>query len=104
MLLTIIPSDSSVYRTRERLMCDFAGLEIPAMLHAFQWDGVKGELEFTEDSNGQKPVNTKVEALPAWALECDARFADAKMKEMERAVQEAARIARQQATLAAQAK
>ncbi len=104
MLLTIIPSDSSVYRNHERLVCELEGVEFPDRLHAFQWDGTKGEIEFIDDSNGQKSANVKVDALPDWALACDARYADAKMKEMERAVQEAARLAQQQATLAAQAK
>lgn len=104
MLLTIIASDSSVYRNHECLVCDLSGVGIPDNLHAFQWDGAKGEIEFSEDRNGQKPVNVKVEALPDWALACDARYADAKMRKMERVVQEAARLAQQQATLAAQAK
>lgn len=104
MLLTIIASDSSVYRNREHLVCELAGVGLPDRLHAFQWDGTKGELEFTEDGNGCKPVNVKVDALPDWALACDARFADAKMKKMEREVQVAAQLAQQQAKMAAQPK
>ena len=102
MHLTIIPSDSAVYRDKAMLVCDLAGVSLPASLHAFQWDGVRGEIEFSPDSDGQKPANLKVQELPLWALECDAQYAQTKMKEIERAVQEAAKLAQQQATLAAQ--
>ena len=71
MHLTIILSDSAIYHDHAMLVCDLAGVNFPASLHAFQWDGVRGEIEFAPDSDGQKPANEHVQALPAWAVECN---------------------------------
>ena len=99
MHLTIIPSDSTVYRDHAMLVCDLAGVNLPASLHAFQWDGVRGEIEFVTDRDGQKPANERVQALPAWALECESIYARMHVARMEAARVAAVAIAKNQPTV-----
>jgi hypothetical protein len=66
MRLTIIPSDSAVYRGDvSYLNLDLSECNIPAHVTALQWDGIaqKGWIEFT----GATP-NEEITILPAWAL------------------------------------
>ncbi len=99
MLLTIIPSDSAVYCDKVMLQCDLSGVSLPASLHAFQWDGVRGEIEFATDSDGQKPANVRVQALPAWALECESIYARMHSARIEAARVAAVAIAKHQPTV-----
>lgn len=65
MKLTIVPSDLAVY---EDGLC-YAGLDlsqcgIPANVHALQWFGSSGWIEFTDGPNQD------ISELPAWASAC----------------------------------
>lgn len=65
MKLTIIPVDGAVYK--DNLV--YAGLDlsaVPSNIHALQWSGVKGWLEFVEDGDS-KPANESISELPEWA-------------------------------------
>ncbi len=73
MKLTIIPGDGSVgedgvfYNSLELSSCN-----IPANIHALQWDGVAGWIEFKD------PVpNEEITSLPVWANCCMTKWAEA---------------------------
>jgi hypothetical protein len=66
MKLTIIPTDGSVGEDGKfYLDLDLSSCAIPANVHALQWDGVSGWIEFNE------PIpNEKISSLPSWANCC----------------------------------
>jgi hypothetical protein len=73
MKLTIIPADGSVgedgvfYNSLDLSSCN-----IPANVHALQWDGVAGWIEFKD------PVpNEEITSLPAWANCCTNKWTEA---------------------------
>ena len=73
MKLTIIPTDGSVgedgtfYNDLNLTSC-----AIPANVHALQWDGVIGWIEFNE------PIpNEEITALPSWATCCMTKWTEA---------------------------
>jgi len=73
MKLTIIPADGSVgedgvfYNSLDLSSCN-----IPANVHALQWGGVAGWIEFKD------PVpNEEITSLPAWANCCMAKWEEA---------------------------
>jgi hypothetical protein len=73
MKLTIIPVDGSVgedgifYNNLNLNSCT-----IPANVHALQWDGVNGWIEFNE------PIpNEEITALPSWATCCMTKWTEA---------------------------
>lgn len=39
---------------------------VPAEIHALQWGGDKGWIEFVEDELGNKPTNVLIDSLPEW--------------------------------------
>lgn len=41
---------------------------VPDNVHALQWDGTKGEIEFYADEDGEKPANQKITELPDWVM------------------------------------
>lgn len=62
MQLTIIPSDGAVYKDGVPLN-HLTLVGIPLEVHALQWNGVEGWIEF---NNGTP--NETIENLPEWAL------------------------------------
>lgn len=73
MRLTIIPVDGTVSEDgKAYLGLDLSSCGIPADVHALQWDGVAGWIEFKD------PVpNQPITELPAWANCCTAKWAEA---------------------------
>jgi hypothetical protein len=66
MKLTIIRDDATVYKDGEGI----SGLDVsyvPSNVHALQWNGVKGWVEFCMDDNFFKPENQIIDELPTWA-------------------------------------
>ena len=69
MKLTIIPDDGAVYKdglSYSELDWSF----VPANVHALQWYGEFGEIEFKSafvDGRIVKPENEVITALPTWA-------------------------------------
>lgn len=77
MKLTIIKSDGAVYKdgfSYSRL--DLSS--VPNNVHALQWNGTKGFIEFVEDSNLNKQSNEVIEELPSWALDAISKWDEAK--------------------------
>jgi hypothetical protein len=64
MKLSIIPSDKAVYKDG---LCysdlDLSSANIPADIHALQWDNDTGHIEY---KNNVKPIET-IDTLPSWA-------------------------------------
>lgn len=73
MKLTIIPVDGSVGEDEKFYNdLDLNSCSIPANVHALQWDGVAGWIEFNE------PIpNEEITSLPAWATCCMAKWTEA---------------------------
>ena len=73
MQLTIIPVDGFVGENNMSKSCvgvDLTSCNIPANIHALQWDGLAGYIEFNT------PIpNEEITVLPAWAncciIKCD---------------------------------
>jgi hypothetical protein len=73
MKLTIIPVDGSVGEDGKFYNdLDLTSCNIPADIHALQWDGVVGWIEF----NSTVP-NEEITQLPAWANCCMAKWTEA---------------------------
>lgn len=92
MKLTIIPSDSAVYKDGT----SYFGLDltaIPSNVHALQFNDASnaGWIEFTQDDFGAKAANEMITSLPAWATTAISKWDEAK------AAQDAAILAAQQA-------
>ena len=66
MKLTIIPADGSVGEDGKFFLgLDLSSCNIPTNVHALQWDGVAGWIEFNE------PIaNEEISVLPSWATCC----------------------------------
>ena len=82
MKLVIIPIDGAVYvddYSYSRI--DLTLCNIPANVHALQWNGVKGWIEFTEDENFNKPDNQIITELPSWANQAKIKWDEAKRNE-----------------------
>jgi len=95
MKLTIIRSDGAVYKDG----VSYSGLDlssVPTDVHALQWYGTEGEVEF----NGKpKPQNEIISELPAWAITASTKWDEAKVaQETAIAEAEAFRIANQPVT------
>jgi hypothetical protein len=73
MKLTIIPVDGSVGEDEKFYNdLDLNSCNIPANVHALQWDGVAGWIEFNE------PIpNEEITELPSWANCCMAKWTEA---------------------------
>jgi hypothetical protein len=73
MKLTIIPVDGSVGEDGKFYDdLDLNSCAIPANVHALQWDGVAGWIEFNE------PIpNEEITALPSWANCCMTKWTEA---------------------------
>ena len=87
--VTILPSDGAVYRDAGNYLdLDLSSCGIPADVHALQWDGSAGSIEFTDTRE-----NEEITALPDWANASVAKWDEA----------DAARIAAEAAAAAAAA-
>lgn len=73
MKLTIIPGDGSVGEDGAFYNnLDLSSCNIPANIHALQWDGVAGWIEFKD------PVpNEEITSLPAWVNCCMTKWTEA---------------------------
>jgi hypothetical protein len=73
MKLTIISADMSVGEDGKFYYgLDLSSCNIPTDVHALQWDGVTGWIEFNE------PIpNEEITSLPAWANCCMTKWAEA---------------------------
>jgi hypothetical protein len=81
MNLTIIPKDNAVYK--DGVCID--GLSIPMVplnIHALQWNGVTGFIEYVADADGVRKQNEKITELPDWAVSAVA-VRDAKQLELQ---------------------
>ena len=90
MRLTIVPDDGAVYKDG----FSYSGLDlsfIPADIHALQWKGESGWIEFVDRDDGTKPANEPITTLPEWALGALDKWeeADAARITAEQAAQEA---------------
>lgn len=82
MKLVIIPIDSAVYVDGSSYSnIDLSSCNIPENIHALQWNGVKGWLEFLEDENFNKPDNQLITELPEWANKCKVKWDELKQIE-----------------------
>lgn len=66
MKLTILLDDSAVYKDGVA----YAGLSlsgVPDNVHAIQWDGAAGWIEFKTESQFRRPPNENITELPTWA-------------------------------------
>ena len=73
MKLTIIPVDGSVGENEKFYNnLDLSSCSIPANVHALQWDGVAGWIEFNEAT-----PNEEITSLPAWANCCMTKWTEA---------------------------
>lgn len=66
MKLTIIREDGSVYQndiSYHNLDLSF----IPNDIHALQWNTDKGWIEYSQDFEGNRTPNLKINVLPEWA-------------------------------------
>lgn len=87
MKLTIITVDGAVYKDN----VFFGGLDLshaPENVHALQWDGVKGWVEFKEVFGEPKPTNQVITELPQWVAlsveKWDTAYAEAQAAEAAR--------------------
>jgi hypothetical protein len=97
MRLTIISTDGAVYK--DGVSYDALDLAaVPSEVHAFQWYGEFGEIEFKshlEGGNFVHPANELVTELPAWAVTAVDKWEEADLARI--AAEEAARIAAEEA-------
>lgn len=80
MKLTIIKSDGAVYKDG----VSYSGLDllsVPNNVHALQWNGTKGFIEFVEDDDFNKQANEAIQELPNWALDALSKWDEAKSAE-----------------------
>ena len=90
MKLTIIPVDGAVYKDGY----SYSGLDlsfVSSNVHALQWKGSTGWIEFVENDDGTKPQNEPITELPSWASVCVAKWDEAETARL--AAEEAAREA-----------
>lgn len=66
MKITIIPADGAVYKDGlSYIELNLSECGIPADVHALQWNGNDGWIEFTDTRDNQN-----ITELPAWANSC----------------------------------
>lgn len=82
MRLTIIPVDKMVNVDNQFFTgLDIAACNVPANVHALQWYGTEGEIEFVDNADRTKPQNEAISELPAWATACFEVWSVAKAEE-----------------------
>jgi len=68
MKVSIIVADKAVYIDGQFVSTpDLSGA--PSDVHALQWDGTKGWIEFVTDADFNKPANEVIDVLPQWAAD-----------------------------------
>lgn len=94
---TLLCDDRTVYVDGDPRVLD-PGVELPEGVHAIQWRGARGWIEFKEDDDGNKPENEEFFDLSRFQAYVDAHAAcvlrdDEKRKgeEVKRQAAEAAR-------------
>jgi len=88
MKLVIIPSDGAVYVDNISYSgIDLTSCNIPSNVHALQWNGVKGWVEFIEDSNFNKPDNQIITELPEWANQAKIKFEEQQQIENQKTIE-----------------
>lgn len=97
MKLTIIPADKAVYKDGY----SYSGLDLsdfPQNVHALQWDGESGWVEFKDESEFRRPPNENIVVLPDWALAAKAKWEEAYVAQQaaELATKQAAELAAKQ--------
>lgn len=63
----------------------YSGLDfstVPDNIHALQWNGTKGEIEFYEDDEGEKMPNQKITELPSWVMELKPQWDAAEQRKL----------------------
>jgi hypothetical protein len=67
MYFTIITADNTVYKNAKayKNVVDLAACNVPSEVHALQWDGASGWIEFTDSVENQA-----INELPQWASAC----------------------------------
>lgn len=65
MRLTIIPEDSTVIINGRRFDIDCSALD--STIHAVQWDGERGHIEYKYTAGGIKPINTSITDVELFA-------------------------------------
>lgn len=80
MKITIIPSDGAVY-IDGYCLSNLDLIQVPTNVHAFQWNGTKGFIEFVEDNNFCKPPNQILDELPDWVASALQKWQEAKILE-----------------------
>jgi hypothetical protein len=96
MKLTIIPTDGSVGKDGVFYVdLDLSSCAIPENIHAFQWDGAAGWIEY----KSALVQNQDITELPVWANACVSKWDEFKAAEE---AEEQAQIAAHQARIAAQ--
>ena len=69
MRLSIIPVDSTVIKDGVARQIDFTLISLPANVHALQWAGSSGEIEY------KNPIEHEaITELPAWASACSTAY------------------------------
>lgn len=87
MRITIIAEDKAVYKDGNCL----ENLNIPMIpsdIHALQWNGLTGVIEYLADENGVRKQNEKITELPDWVMSAVSVW-DARNAELQ---EEAARL------------
>lgn len=64
MKLTVIADDSTVLVDGVYAEIDLTAIPIPSNLHALQWDGSTGHIEYKDVENED------ISSLPSWASDC----------------------------------
>lgn len=80
MKLTIIPSDGAIYKDG----ISYSELDLsdaPSNVHALQWSGDAGFIEFKTESEFRKPANENIDQLPEWAIAAIGKWDEAKAAE-----------------------
>lgn len=80
MKITVIPVDGAVYKDG----VSFSGLDLscaPEDVHALQWFGAKGWIEFKMDEDFNKPENQAINALPEWVATALTKWDEAQAAE-----------------------
>jgi hypothetical protein len=73
MRLTIIPIDKTVYKdSKSWFDLDLSLCGIPDSVHALQWDGTSGWIEYKTNTENQA-----ITELPDWALACLQKWEEA---------------------------
>lgn len=86
MKITIIKDDARVYIDG----VSYGGIDmasVPPDVHALQWKGEAGWIEFCDNDDGSKPQNEAITELPEWANDAVAAW------EVKKADEEAAAAA-----------